>query len=200
MDNPKETLPEGRENSEKTENTQRRKLNDATFEPRSLIEQTGDYEQSETIQNTFGGLMDNLQNQGEAAMVAVTRLPGEANRSQPEQTSGEGVKGPAGGQVSITPINLPNIADGSEAGDKGPGGDPTSERGMRNSRVTVAEPPAESIDQKGTINQTAESDLTSEKQMKLQEMMEQKTQIEQTLSNVEKKFEDTQRDLIANIK
>lgn len=60
MDNPKEILPESRESSDKVENPRSQKLDDATFEPRSLIEQTGDYGQSEAIQNTFSGMMDKL--------------------------------------------------------------------------------------------------------------------------------------------
>lgn len=43
-------------------------------------------------------------------------------------------------------------------------------------------------------------DLTSERQLELQQLMEKKTQIEQTLSNVLKGFENTQRDLVANLK
>jgi hypothetical protein len=47
---------------------------------------------------------------------------------------------------------------------------------------------------------TGLSDLTSERQLQLQQLMEKKTQIEQTLSNVLKTFENTQQDLVANLK
>jgi hypothetical protein len=43
-------------------------------------------------------------------------------------------------------------------------------------------------------------DSASEGQLKLQQAMEKKTQIESTLSNVLKSFDDAQRDLVANLK
>jgi hypothetical protein len=43
-------------------------------------------------------------------------------------------------------------------------------------------------------------ELTSERQLELQQLLEKKTQIESTPSNVLKPFDDDQRDLVANIK
>ncbi len=202
MDNPKEILPESRESSDKVENPRSQKLDDATFEPRSLIEQTGDYGQSEAIQNTFSGMMDKLQPQEETAKAAAPQRPGELNRSQAERSSGEGdVKGSLGTQVSITPINLPNIAGSAEGAITRPGGDPTDEGGTPNFRARIAAPTGESIDRKGILKQTEELDeLTEEQSLKLQEAMDRRAKIEQTLSNEVKKIGNTQEDIIQNMK
>ena len=47
---------------------------------------------------------------------------------------------------------------------------------------------------------TSADELTSERQLELQKLMEKKTQIESTLSNVLKPFDDDQSDLVANLK
>jgi hypothetical protein len=47
---------------------------------------------------------------------------------------------------------------------------------------------------------TTADDLTAESQLKLQQLMEKKTQMESTQSNVLKPFDDDQRGLVANIK
>ncbi len=44
------------------------------------------------------------------------------------------------------------------------------------------------------------SDLSEERSLKLQTLMEKRSQMESTLSNILKAFENTQRDLVANLK
>ncbi len=186
MDNPKPILPDGRESLEKAEKPQRQQLDDATFEPRSVIEQAGGHEQSEAVQKAFGGMMDKVHAPVETTKDPAHRLPGEENL-------------PRSG--SIPPINPPNAVGSSEGAVRAAGANPKDEGRIPNPQAEAPGPAGESNRNPTVAGQSPESeDLTSEKQLKLQEMMEKKTQIQQTLSNVEKKLENTQRDLIANLK
>lgn len=186
IDNSKAVVPESRESGEQAGNPQRQKMDDATFEPRSRIEQVGEYKQSEAIQNAFGGVMENLRAREQLAKDSARRPPGEINRPRPE---------------SIAPASSPNSAGSSEGAVRGAGVNPGGEGKGPGSRPEAPGPAGESNQNPKQAGQIPESgDLTSEKQLKLQQMMKQKTQIEQTLSNGEKKFENTQEELIDNLK
>ena len=52
----------------------------------------------------------------------------------------------------------------------------------------------------GSANSGEVSDLTEQRQLQLQQMMDERSQVENTLSNILKAFENTQNDLVANIK
>jgi hypothetical protein len=83
-------------------------LNEATFEPRAYVEQSGIIEQAEAIQGNLTTLIGNVIGQADLA------------------SSSGGVAGSGAEQVGITPINLPreaNFASGAE----GPGGDPAGD-------------------------------------------------------------------------
>src|SRR5512136_1539013 len=56
--------PETAESGESSEQAAARRLDDATFEPQALIEQTGDYRQAEQLQ---GGLEDMIRSAGEGS-------------------------------------------------------------------------------------------------------------------------------------
>jgi hypothetical protein len=186
MDNPKPILPDGRESVEKAENSKRQQLDDATFEPRSLIEQAGGYKQPEAIQNAFSGIMDNLRAPEETAKDPALHPPGDANRPRPG---------------NIAPISPPNTAGSAAGAVQEAGINPEGKQRIPSPRAGVAEPAGDADPNLTMAGQPPESgDLTSERQLKLQQLMEKKTQIQQTLSNVEKKFDNTQEDLIANLK
>ncbi len=58
MDELTENPVEGHESSD-APNTERQALDDATLEPRATVEQTGDFQQAEDIQNTLTSIVDN---------------------------------------------------------------------------------------------------------------------------------------------
>jgi hypothetical protein len=127
---------EAREESEKEEV---QKLDEATFEPRSLIEETADYKQAEAIQEKFTAVVDNAVSQaaedtsGQTSqihsdtgtqqvldishkeMTGTIEAPLPTNVVQAETTGSAmgAVKGPGSQQVEITPINLPRPAEGT---------------------------------------------------------------------------------------
>ncbi len=86
MDGSQQTLREIRAGGEKTENINQRKLDDATFEPKSYLEQTGDYKQSEAIQNAVVGMVDNAVAQADTVADVSTRSSGQADADKTEQT------------------------------------------------------------------------------------------------------------------
>ncbi len=90
---------------ENSEGKESESLNDATFEPGSLVEQTGDFQQSEAIQTNLSEVINNAVNQ------------------TTEQSGTSGVKGPGGDGVAVTPINLPREANVATGGVHGGGGD-----------------------------------------------------------------------------
>jgi hypothetical protein len=334
---------EASEAGEASEQVENQSLNDATFEPRAYVEQTGDYRQAEAVQNSFTAVVDSVVSQtneatgvsplpapaGETGFkeqvgdiptplpspveeigqkcssagtteVAETPLPAPAGESGyrkeqvgdipmplPSPVEEIGQKYSVAGttevaetplpatamesgfkeQVGVLPTPLPSPAEeigqkysvaGTTEGAETPLPAPAGESGYRKEQVgdipmpipSPAEEIGNEISVKGmtsdaetslpgtatesTYKETVEdlpmplprpagevgrneiesvvidhmvtrvldglSDLTSEKQLKLQEMMEKKTQVETTLSNILKSFENTQRDLVANLK
>jgi hypothetical protein len=111
-------------------------LNEATFEPRAYVEQSGMLEQAEAIEANLTTLIENAI--GPAALasssggiagsgaeqVGITpiNLPREADLA----SSSGGVAGSGAEQVGITPINLPREANFASSA-KGPGGDPAGD-------------------------------------------------------------------------
>ena len=285
---------ETRDTGEEAENNGRRKLEDATLDPRASIEQSGDIRQAEDIQEGFTALVENA---GEQAMTGVTaEIPSCDGSSKNEALPLDGNmrverrfqwEAGTGEDVDAIPTNPTDLQSGTEATSETPACDGSSkhealpldgdvrverrfhweagpskdvgatpsiqpdiqaEAGPETARSVAAlretgctlralsaQPVAEElsasdkqkmetynrslvdvaehIDQLAgqweeaylspEINRevlTSLSDLTSERQLELQQLMEKKTQIEQTLSNVLKAFENTQRDLVANIK
>jgi hypothetical protein len=115
---------EASEASEKPENAAEQELDDATLEPRTFVEQSGDFKQAEAIQGNITALVDNVAivapievatggvvkgSGGEQVGITPINLPREA-----DQASGaNGNAGSGAEQVGITPINLPRVADGT---------------------------------------------------------------------------------------
>jgi hypothetical protein len=110
MDNPRQPSLEARESGEKPENAEPQKLDDATFEPRSLVEQTGDYRQAESIQNTLVVLVDTTAPAQEAVTAVAPHTPGEADRSKVTTSPGEG----EGKKVDAIPITVPDVRTGMD--------------------------------------------------------------------------------------
>jgi hypothetical protein len=117
------------EESESAEQTDARRLDDATFEPQALVEQTGEYRQAEAIQDSFVALMDNAAAEATAAsgaeQASEAQAPAIDGREdtvagrEPRLVEGVFEKTPnqsGGDNASITPINLPDV------GPKLPGG------------------------------------------------------------------------------
>jgi hypothetical protein len=100
MDRLENLTPESAETGEASTESNQQKLDDATLEPSSFVEQTRDYQQAEAIQGNFTAVVDNA-----------------APLTQTEAVTGE-MKESGGGQVGITPINLPDVVDqASSSGD-----------------------------------------------------------------------------------
>ncbi len=68
---------------ENPEQAAARRLDDATFEPQALVEQTGDYRQSEAIQENFSALVDNAANRTAETSGKPADQPGEPDSSVP---------------------------------------------------------------------------------------------------------------------
>jgi hypothetical protein len=111
-------------------------LNEATFEPRAYVEQSGMIEQAEAIEDNLTTLIENAIGPAARAsssggiagsgldQIGITpiNLPREADLA----SSSGGVAGSGAEQVGITPINLPREANFA-SGAKGPGGDPAGD-------------------------------------------------------------------------
>jgi hypothetical protein len=95
---------ESGERAERTENTEQQRLDDATFEPQTLIEQTGNYPQAETIQNTFTAVVDSAGSAEAIAAAAAPVLPAEA---VPIVTSGAS-SSPGKVEALSNPILIPS--------------------------------------------------------------------------------------------
>jgi hypothetical protein len=105
MDNPRQPSLEARESGENAENTEEQKLDDATFEPRSYVEQAGDYRQAESIQNNLTALAGNAKPAEESVTAVPPHVPGEADRSKVTASPGEG----EGDTVDAIPITVPDV-------------------------------------------------------------------------------------------
>ncbi len=82
-----ETFKEIREGGGKTENLERQKLDEATYQPESFIEQTGDYKQSEAIQKAVAGMVDSAVTQADTIVNASPHLSAPMDTGRMEQTS-----------------------------------------------------------------------------------------------------------------
>ncbi len=132
---------EASETSESSEQTAARRLDDATFEPQALVEQSGDYRQAEAIQGSFVALLDNTASEAAAASdqapaseaVLAAAIAGKEDTvagREPQVVDGVFEKAPGGddgGGENITPINLPKI---NAAPDYEPGAPGTGESGQ----------------------------------------------------------------------
>jgi hypothetical protein len=105
MDDPRQPSLEARESGENTENPEQQRLDDATFEPRSMVEQTGDYRQAESIQNNLGALAENAKPAEETVTAVPPHVPGEADRSKVTASPGED----EGDTVDAIPITVPDV-------------------------------------------------------------------------------------------
>jgi len=105
MDNPRQPDLEARESGETAENLKQQKLDDATFEPRSYVEQTGDHRQAESIQNNLTALVENAKPAEETVTAAPPHVPGEADHSKVTASPGEG----EGEKVDAIPITVPDV-------------------------------------------------------------------------------------------
>jgi hypothetical protein len=105
MDNPRQPSLEARESGETAENLKQQKLDDATFEPRSYVEQTGDHRQAESIQNNLTALVENAKPAEETVTAAPPHVPGEADHSKVTASPGEG----EGEKVDAIPITVPDV-------------------------------------------------------------------------------------------
>ncbi|MBN1439010.1 MAG: hypothetical protein JW929_06320, partial [Anaerolineales bacterium] len=104
MDNPRQESPEVRESVEKTEAAEQQRLDDATYDPLTCVEQTGDYSEAESIQSDLVVLVDDAKAAEEAVSAVAPREPGEADASQAAASSGE-----SGGAVDAIPITVPDV-------------------------------------------------------------------------------------------
>jgi hypothetical protein len=89
MDGSQRTIKEIRAGGERTENLNQQKLDDATFEPKSYIEQTGDFKQSEAIQNAVVGMVNSAVTQAGDAADVSTRSSGQGDTGKTQQPLGE---------------------------------------------------------------------------------------------------------------
>jgi hypothetical protein len=105
MDDPRQPSLEARESGENTENPEQQRLDDATFEPRSMVEQTGDYRQAESIQNNLTALVENANPAEESVTAVAPHVPGAADRSKVTASPGEG----EGDSVDAIPITVPDV-------------------------------------------------------------------------------------------
>jgi hypothetical protein len=110
MDDPRQPSLEARESGETAENLEQQKLDDAAYEPRSLVEQTGDFRQAESIQNNLTALVGNAKPAEESVAAVPPHMPGEADRTKLEDSSGEsGVD-----KKGAIPITVPDVQGSSE--------------------------------------------------------------------------------------
>jgi hypothetical protein len=112
------------ESGERGEQDASRRLDDATFEPQALIEQSGDFRQAEVIQDAFVAVMDgaaaNKDAESEKAPAEDAQPPAMIDAGEdtvagrePKIVDGVFEKLPEDGpdKASITPINLPDYQD-----------------------------------------------------------------------------------------
>ena len=114
---------ENPEAGEGAEDNAARKLDDATLEPRAIVEQTGDFKQSEAIQISLETVMVGIS----TAPAAAGMLPSEL--VQAESVSGRQPDAPAEGPFApapaesatdgkyVTPVNIPVPGPGQVEGD-----------------------------------------------------------------------------------
>jgi hypothetical protein len=121
------------EKSESAEQTAARRLDDATFEPQALVEQTGEYRQAESIQADFVALVDTTVRQAAAEsdpVPASDRRPPAAVHAASGGISAESAATeadpinaePGENSMAATALSKP----GSAVGD-GPGSEPVDE-------------------------------------------------------------------------
>lgn len=85
---------EATESGGSAEQAAARKLDDATLEPKALVEQTGDYKQAESIQASFTKLMDTPANSAEDGSAQLSKeTSGTADQSGSTENSGFGIGG-----------------------------------------------------------------------------------------------------------
>ncbi len=71
--------------------TEQEALNDATFEPQSYVEQTGDYRQSEAVQQDFETVVDSTATAGEIPSTAKDNISdGESEKTAKDPLTGKG--------------------------------------------------------------------------------------------------------------
>jgi hypothetical protein len=104
MDNPRQEPQEVRESGEKTEAAEQQPLNDATYTPESYVEQTGDYREAESIQNSLVVLVEDAQAAEGSVSAVAPRVPEKADASQATASSAE-----SGGSVDAIPITVPDV-------------------------------------------------------------------------------------------
>jgi hypothetical protein len=112
MDDIRQPIQETRESGEGTENSEQQKLDDATFEPRSYVEQASDYTQAETIQNNLVELVDNAKTAEAMVNAVAPSIPGEVDHSKLERTSAE----EGGDEKKAIPINIPGVQEAADSG------------------------------------------------------------------------------------
>jgi hypothetical protein len=105
MDNPRQPSLEARESGETAENTGQQKLDDATFEPLSYVEQAGDHRQAEAIQNSLTALVENAQPAEETVTAVPPHVPVAADRSKVTASPGKD----EGEKVDAIPITVPDV-------------------------------------------------------------------------------------------
>ena len=119
-----------KETGEAKETPEARKLDDATFEPQALVEQSGGYKQAEAIQENFTAVVQNAAVSPEAVRIDPIPMPNVAGTEVGQKAPGGaeaarlGGKQSGGEKVAFDPVPIPNVA-GAEAvrqGGKVPGG------------------------------------------------------------------------------
>ena len=150
----------------------------------------------------------NLPREANLASGGVTESGGDGVASGAVRgPGGDGVaistvKGPGGDQVGEMPVPFPPPEDeiGLEAYLKEPAGSGEIPLPGITGEIRQVELENAAVDHMVTGFMDGLPDLTSYKQLELQQLMEKKTQIEATLSNILKSFNNTQSDLVANLK
>ena len=104
-----------------TRGAERQSLDDATLNPRAYVEQTGDYQQAEAIQNTLTSIVDNASKSAGEADSLPLPLPRPAEQDLSENKSASRDNLDATPQpipdvaqdVGATPLPIPKPEDGS---------------------------------------------------------------------------------------
>lgn len=98
-----------------TRDSEQQSLNDATFEPESFVEQTGDYGQSEAVQNDFGTVVDNTIAMQDSSHETSADIPSTAADSISEGQSEETARDPLSGKGGENPENPTGSEGNNEA-------------------------------------------------------------------------------------
>jgi hypothetical protein len=125
MDGSHSMVSEIREGGEKPENLEQRKLDEATYEPVSYMEETGDYKQSESVQNAIGEMIDNALAQANPAANGLFRLRGQEDAGRAENASaeilpGHGDAGPGHTPGALNDAGRPVLQSAMEPAGDGP--------------------------------------------------------------------------------